>query len=100
MRFCPYAQRAHLVLNAKNVPYHTVNINLTEKPEWLVDFSPLLKVPALQLVEEKDQPSLIESLIISEYLDDKYPENPRSRMKICRWRGYSRDGQLLIHGLL
>ncbi|XP_037722169.1 pyrimidodiazepine synthase [Drosophila subpulchrella] len=76
MRFCPYAQRAHLVLNAKNVPYHTVNINLTEKPEWLVDFSPLLKVPALQLVEEKDQPSLIESLIISEYLDDKYPENP------------------------
>nr|XP_016933416.1 pyrimidodiazepine synthase [Drosophila suzukii] len=76
MRFCPYAQRAHLVLNAKNVPYHTVNINLTEKPEWLVDFSPLLKVPALQVVEEKDQPSLIESLIISEYLDDKYPEYP------------------------
>ncbi|KAH8364603.1 hypothetical protein KR084_008812, partial [Drosophila pseudotakahashii] len=76
MRFCPYAQRAHLVLNAKKVPYHTVNINLTEKPEWLVDVSPLLKVPALQLVEEKEQPSLIESLIIAEYLDEKYPENP------------------------
>ncbi|XP_016978847.1 pyrimidodiazepine synthase [Drosophila rhopaloa] len=76
MRFCPYAQRAHLVLNAKNVPHHTVYINLESKPEWLVDVSALLKVPALQLVDEKDQPSLIESLIIAEYLDEKYPQNP------------------------
>ncbi|KAH8360462.1 hypothetical protein KR200_005580, partial [Drosophila serrata] len=76
MRFCPYAQRVHLVLNAKKVDYHTVFINLTEKPEWLVEVSPLLKVPALQLVAEKDQPSLIESLIIAEYLDEKYPQNP------------------------
>ncbi|XP_070141523.1 pyrimidodiazepine synthase-like isoform X2 [Drosophila kikkawai] len=76
MRFCPYAQRAHLVLNAKKVDYHTVFINLTEKPEWLVEVSPLLKVPALQVVAEKGQPSLIESLIIAEYLDEKYPQNP------------------------
>ncbi|KAH8240167.1 hypothetical protein KR032_011727, partial [Drosophila birchii] len=76
MRFCPYAQRVHLVLNAKKVDYHTVFINLTEKPEWLVEVSPLLKVPALQLVAEKGEPSLIESLIIAEYLDEKYPQNP------------------------
>ncbi|KAH8286481.1 hypothetical protein KR054_009851, partial [Drosophila jambulina] len=76
MRFCPYAQRAHLVLIAKKVDYHTVFINLTEKPEWLVEVSPLLKVPALQVVAEKGQPSLIESLIIAEYLDEKYPQNP------------------------
>ncbi|XP_022215518.2 pyrimidodiazepine synthase [Drosophila obscura] len=76
MRFCPYAERAHLVLNAKKVPHHTIYINLTEKPEWLVDVSPLLKVPALQLPAEKGQPSLIESLVIAEYLDEKYPQNP------------------------
>ncbi|KAH8327607.1 hypothetical protein KR074_002459, partial [Drosophila pseudoananassae] len=76
MRFCPYAQRAHLVLNAKNVKYHTVYINLTEKPEWLVEYSALLKVPALQLADEKGQPSLIESLVIAEFLDEKYPQNP------------------------
>ncbi|XP_017862249.1 PREDICTED: pyrimidodiazepine synthase [Drosophila arizonae] len=76
MRFCPYAQRAHLALNAKKVPHHIIYINLTEKPEWLVDYSPLLKVPALHLVGERNQPSLIESLIIVEYLDEKYPENP------------------------
>lgn len=76
MRFCPFAQRAHLALNAKKVPHHTIYINLKEKPEWYAEFSPLLKVPALQLVAEKDQPSLIESLIIAEYVDEKYPENP------------------------
>ncbi|XP_034481160.1 pyrimidodiazepine synthase-like [Drosophila innubila] len=76
MRFCPYAERAHLALNAKKVPHHSIYVNLTEKPEWLVDVSPLLKVPALHLVAEKDQPSLIESLIIVEYLDEKYPQNP------------------------
>ncbi|KAM8710089.1 hypothetical protein ACLKA7_016823 [Drosophila subpalustris] len=76
MRFCPYAQRAHLALKAKKVPHHSVYINLTEKPEWLVEVSPLLKVPALHLVAEKDQPSLIESLIIAEYLDEKYAHNP------------------------
>ncbi|XP_062133919.1 pyrimidodiazepine synthase-like [Drosophila sulfurigaster albostrigata] len=76
MRFCPFAERAHLALNAKKVPHHTIYVNLIEKPEWLVDVSPLLKVPALHLVGEKEQPSLIESLIIVEYLDEKYPENP------------------------
>ncbi|KAH8371180.1 hypothetical protein KR093_006414, partial [Drosophila rubida] len=76
MRFCPYAERAHLVLNAKKVPHHSIYINLTEKPEWLVEVSPLLKVPALHLVGEKSQPSLIESVIIVEYLDEKYPQHP------------------------
>lgn len=76
MRFCPYAHRAHLVLDAKNIPYHSIYINLTEKPEWLTEYSPLGKVPALQLVKEEGQPTLIESLVIAEYLDEQYPENP------------------------
>ncbi|XP_067646693.1 pyrimidodiazepine synthase-like [Eurosta solidaginis] len=76
MRFCPYAQRAHLVLNAKGIPYHTIFINLTEKPEWLTEYSPLGKVPALQLPNEEGKPALIESLIIAEYLDEKYPDVP------------------------
>lgn len=70
MRFCPFAQRSHLVLEAKNIPYHTANINLKEKPEWLVQKSPLGKVPALEIPSEKGDP-LIESLIIADYLDDK-----------------------------
>lgn len=75
MRFCPYAQRSHLVLEAKNIPYHTAFINLKDKPEWLTQKSPLGKVPALEIPSVKGDP-LIESLVIADYLDDQYPQNP------------------------
>lgn len=75
MRFCPYAHRAHLVLDAKKIPHHIVYINLTEKPEWLTEVSALGKVPALHLQNLPDKPLLIESLIIADYLDEAYPEN-------------------------
>lgn len=75
MRFCPYAQRAHLVLEAKKIPYHTAYINLKHKPEWLTQKSPLGKVPALEIPSAKGDP-LIESLVIADYLDDQYPQNP------------------------
>lgn len=45
MKFCPFAQRVHLVLDAKKIPYNICWINLTEKPEWLSKVSALLKVP-------------------------------------------------------
>lgn len=76
MRFCPFAQRAHLILNAKNIPYHVININLNEKPEWYLEVNSSGKVPALHLVNEPGSPFLSESLIITEYLDEKYPQNP------------------------
>lgn len=74
MKFCPYAQRVHLVLDAKNIPYHVAFINLTDKPEWMEKVSALTKVPALEIPGHGE--SLIESLIISDYLDEKYPQNP------------------------
>lgn len=72
MHFCPFAQRAHLVLDAKNIPHHIVNINLTQKPEWLTNYSPMGKVPALGLTNEPGKPFIYESLIIADYLDEKY----------------------------
>ncbi|XP_049808624.1 pyrimidodiazepine synthase-like [Schistocerca nitens] len=70
MRFCPYAQRVHLVLDAKRIPYDVVNVDLTEKPDWLYEKSPFGKVPAIEL-ESGD--TLYESLIICDFLDEKYP---------------------------
>lgn len=72
MRFCPYAQRAHLVLNAKNIPHDVVYINLAVKPEWYGDMIPTAKVPALVV----DGTDLYESLIIADYLDEEYPTVP------------------------
>ncbi|XP_063910147.1 pyrimidodiazepine synthase-like [Zophobas morio] len=71
MEFCPYAQRARLVLAAKNLPHDIVNINLKTKPEWYFKVHPEGKVPALDTGSEV----IIESLVISDYLDEKYP-NP------------------------
>ncbi|XP_037906018.1 pyrimidodiazepine synthase-like [Hermetia illucens] len=76
MRFCPYAQRIHLILDAKDIPYHSIYINLGNKPGWFLDKSPTGKVPALELTNESGNPTIIESLIIAEYLDEKYPKRP------------------------
>ncbi len=40
-RFCPYAQRTVLVLNAKDVDYQIVNCALMNKPDWLFKLNPL-----------------------------------------------------------
>jgi len=72
MRFCPYAQRIHLVLDAKRVPYDIVYVNLTHKPDWLIEKSLLNKVPCIEL---EDGETLYESLIIADYLDEAYPQN-------------------------
>ena len=40
-RFCPYAQRTVLVLNAKGVDYQIINCALMSKPDWLFKLNPL-----------------------------------------------------------
>jgi len=74
MRFCPYAQRTHIVLEAKKIPYHTFNINLLAKPEWLTKYSLLGKVPSIGVPTEKGHTFIHESLVNADYLDEKYPE--------------------------
>ncbi|KAJ8716033.1 hypothetical protein PYW08_013318 [Mythimna loreyi] len=73
MRFCPYAERTILVLNAKNLQYDTVFVNLDHKPEWVFNFSPKGTVPALEYEEGK---AIFDSNIINAYLDEKYPDVP------------------------
>jgi glutaredoxin 2 len=74
MVFCPYAQRVRLVLAAKQILYETVNIKLKVKPEWYKDINPAQTVPCLQF---DDGRTLGESLIVSEYLDDAFPDKNR-----------------------
>ncbi|OWF53844.1 glutathione S-transferase omega-1-like isoform X1 [Mizuhopecten yessoensis] len=70
MKFCPYAQRTRLVLEYKNIPYETVNINLKSKPDWFRD----RYINALVPVLEKDGTVIYESSVCNEYLDEVYPE--------------------------
>lgn len=52
--------------------YDVVYVNLTRKPDWLIEKSPLNKVPCIEL---EGGETLYESLIIADYLDDAYPQN-------------------------
>ncbi|BFZ12825.1 hypothetical protein BsWGS_15865 [Bradybaena similaris] len=71
MRFCPWAQRTRLVLEHKNIPYETINIDLQNKPAWFLEKNPLGLVPVLEL----DDKIVYESTATSDWLDDVYPEN-------------------------
>ncbi|XP_021949370.1 pyrimidodiazepine synthase isoform X2 [Folsomia candida] len=69
MRFCPFAQRALLVLIAKGIPHDVVNCNLKEKPTWLKELNPLEKVPIVELPGGK---VIYESLIVADYFDEMF----------------------------
>lgn len=72
MRFCPYAQRTILCLNAKEVEYDIVNCALMTKPEWLFHLNPIGKVPVLL---QKDL-VVYESIVTCDYIDEVYPGRP------------------------
>uniref|UniRef100_A0A3Q1ERB0 Glutathione S-transferase omega n=2 Tax=Acanthochromis polyacanthus TaxID=80966 RepID=A0A3Q1ERB0_9TELE len=69
MRFCPFAQRARLVLAAKGINHETVNINLKDKPEWYLAKNPFGLVPTL---ETSAGEIIYESPITCDYLDEVY----------------------------
>ncbi|KAJ8978949.1 hypothetical protein NQ317_009345 [Molorchus minor] len=74
----------HLSKGYPGIEYDVVNINLSNKPDWLYDKNPLGKIPALE-VETGDV--LYESLIIADYLDERYhqhllhPKDPLQKAK-------------------
>jgi glutathione S-transferase len=68
---CPYAARARVVLAEKGLEYDAVEIDLDDRPAWLYEKNPLGKVPVL---EEDEGLVLPESVVIMEYLEERYPE--------------------------
>ncbi|XP_069836248.1 glutathione S-transferase omega-1-like [Dendropsophus ebraccatus] len=70
MRFCPYVERALLVLVAKGIKHEVININLLSKPDWYFEKNPLGLVPC---IETSDGKIIFDSTIICDYLDEAYP---------------------------
>lgn len=71
----PNCQRVKIVLAEKNLPYDIVPIDLRAQEQKTPDYlklNPYGKVPVLT----DDATVLYESLIINEYLDEKYPNPP------------------------
>ena len=67
---CPYCARVRIVLAEKGLEYETVAIDLADRPAWLYEKNPVGKVPVL----EEDTLCLPESVVIMEYLEERYPE--------------------------
>jgi len=68
---CPYAARARIVLAEKGLGYELVEIDLDDRPAWIYEKNPLGRVP---VYEEEGGLVLPESLVIMEYLEERYPE--------------------------
>src|SRR5947208_13539355 len=70
---CPYCARVRIVLAEKAIPYEPVEIDLSDRPAWLYAKNPSGRVPVL---EEDGGLVLPESLVIMEYLEERFPEPP------------------------
>src|SRR5919204_5114968 len=68
---CPYAARARIVLAEKGLASEAVAIDLDDRPAWLYTKNPAGRVPVL---EEEGGFVLPESLVIMEYLEERFPE--------------------------
>jgi glutathione S-transferase len=83
---CPYVQRAVITLLEKDIPHKRTYIDLSNKPDWFRQISPLGKVPLLKVNEE----ILFESAVICEYLDEitpgsLHPADPLQKAKHRSW---------------
>jgi len=68
---CPYCARVRIVLAEKGIGYEPQEIDLSDRPAWLYAKNPSGRVPVL---EEGGGFLLPESVVIMEYLDERYPE--------------------------
>lgn len=99
-KLCPYAQRAAIALAEKGVPFEREDIDLSDKPDWFLDISPLGKVPVLLV----DGTPIFESAVILEYLEDTlaprlHPEDPLERARHRSWIEFGSAQLNLISGL-
>jgi glutathione S-transferase len=69
---CPYCARARIVLAEKGIEWETVAVDLDDRPAWIYEKNPLGRVPVI----EEDGLVLPESVVIMEYLEERYPEPP------------------------
>jgi nitrite reductase/ring-hydroxylating ferredoxin subunit len=66
---CPYVQRVSIALSEKSVPFDRVYIDLSDKPDWFLELSPLGKTPVLKYGNN----AIFESAVILEFLEETQP---------------------------
>ena len=87
----PYVQRSVITLNHLKVPYTIDYIDLSNKPDWFLDISPLGKVPVVQV---NDGISIFESAVINEFVSEinppvLHPTDPVDKARNRAWIEFS-----------
>lgn len=92
---CPYVQRAVITLLEKDIPHQRTYIDLSNKPDWFNQISPLGKVPLLKVGDD----ILFESAVICEYLDEITPGSlhPADPLKKAKHRAWIEFGSSLLN---
>jgi glutathione S-transferase len=83
---CPYVQRAAIALAEKGVAFRRTVVDLSDKPAWFLEISPLGKTPVLIV----DDVAIFESAVILEYLEETqvnplHPADPLDRAQHRSW---------------
>ena len=94
---CPYVQRAVISLKEKNVPFERIDIDLSNKPAWFREISPLGKTPVLRVGDV----SIFESAVILEYLEETYspPLHPRDALQRAEHRSWIEFGSAILNDI-
>ncbi|MFV2091959.1 MAG: glutathione S-transferase family protein [Hyphomicrobiales bacterium] len=70
-KLCPFVQRCVMTLREKAVEYDIDYIDLSDRPDWFNELSPLGKVPVLEVTrDDGTKVVLFESVVINEYIDE------------------------------
>jgi len=74
---CPYAHRAHIILQELNLPFEEVIIDLDRpRDPWYLEVNPRGLVPAIKYSDEHLKDEIItESAIVAQFLADKFPSH-------------------------
>ena len=99
--FCPFVQRAVILLLEKEIPHQVTHIDLMSKPDWFLKISPLGKVPLLKVGSEV----LFESSVICEYLDETtpgslHPQDPLEKAKHRAWMEFASTTLVVMYDFL
>ncbi len=90
-KLCPFVQRCVMILREKNVDFDIEYIDLSDRPEWFNELSPLGKVPVLEVTrDDGSKVVLFESVVINEYLNEvtdgnMLPDDPLERAHSRAW---------------
>ncbi len=87
---CPFVQRCLILFALGKVEFEMIYINLINKPDWFLKISPTAKVPILEI----DGSHIFESLVINEFINEKFnlnlqTSNPLQKALNKSWSEYS-----------